>query len=121
MFAAVLINIVVVALCVVIHYEFLYRLSTIIPKVSQSNIHARRYDPEKLFKISNDRIIGTAFGVGVLVLALGYPLTNLIHNEPEAYALMPYGSKRRDGNGVNTRDFTVKEALKTFALDKISK
>ena len=31
MFAAVLINIFVVALCVVIHYEFLYRLSTIIP------------------------------------------------------------------------------------------
>ena len=31
MFAAVLINIAVVALCVVIHYEFLYRLSTIIP------------------------------------------------------------------------------------------
>lgn len=31
MFATVLINVVVVALCVVIHYEFLYRLSTIIP------------------------------------------------------------------------------------------
>jgi hypothetical protein len=31
MFAAVLINTLVVALCVVIHYEFLYRLSTIIP------------------------------------------------------------------------------------------
>lgn len=31
MFAAVLINIAVVALCVVIHYELLYRLSTIIP------------------------------------------------------------------------------------------
>jgi len=31
MFAAVLINIAVLASCVVIHYEFLYRLSTIIP------------------------------------------------------------------------------------------
>jgi len=31
MFAAVLINTFVVALCVVIHYEFLYRLSTVIP------------------------------------------------------------------------------------------
>jgi sugar phosphate permease len=71
----------------------------------------------------------TAFASGLIVIALGYPLSRVIRNKPSEYGEVVDGigekpsSERTDenkGKTDGTRDFTAREALRTPAFWLIS-
>lgn len=67
----------------------------------------------------------TAFASGLIVLGVGLPLVQLVHHRPEPLGFVPDGVARdnvtRDRRGgLDTRDFTAREAIRTRAFWLIS-
>jgi sugar phosphate permease len=71
----------------------------------------------------------TAFASGVIVIALGFPLSLVIRNKPSEYGEVVDGvsekeevkdSEKREKSKGSTRDFTAREALRTSAFWLIS-
>lgn len=63
----------------------------------------------------------TAFGSGVIILAVGLPLTFVLRHRPEQYGLQVDGVSREEQEARRretpaTRDFTAREALRTPAF-----
>lgn len=62
----------------------------------------------------------TAFGSGLVLLALGIPLARMVRDSPEMYGLTPDGvAVAQGGNAtgdVEAGDFTLKEAMRTSAF-----
>jgi len=54
------------------------------------------------------------------VLALGVPLAQIVRHRPEAYGLRPDGDFAEPLRGVDTRNFTARQALRTRAFWFIS-
>jgi len=65
----------------------------------------------------------TAFASGLVVLALGLPLAQLMRHPPETYGLTPDGEPRvpdRTAVGSDSRSYTAREAMATRAFWYIS-
>src|SRR2546429_988154 len=62
----------------------------------------------------------TAVASGLLVLALGVPLAQIVRHRPEAYGLRPDGDFAEPLRGVDARNFTARQALRTRAFWFIS-
>jgi len=62
----------------------------------------------------------TAVASGLLVLAVGVPLAQIVRHRPEAYGLRPDGDFAEPLRGVDARNFTARQALRTRAFWFIS-
>jgi MFS family permease len=62
----------------------------------------------------------TAVASGLLVLAVGVPLAQIVRHRPETYGLRPDGDFAEPLRGVDTRNFTARQALRTRAFWFIS-
>ena len=80
--------------------------------------------PILAFSITSFGWQSTAFSLGIIILALAFPVTKVIRNRPEEYGLLPDGDlepeQSTEGNTdiepADTVNFTMMQALKTWAF-----